>query len=44
MRIPAPDGPSLENPPDDVGVLGPKVSELVAQARANATMQGYDEK
>ena len=37
-------GPSLENPPDDVEVLGPKVSELVAQARPNATMQGYDEK
>jgi NAD(P)-dependent dehydrogenase (short-subunit alcohol dehydrogenase family) len=36
-------GPSLENPPDDVEVLGPKVSELVAQARPNATMQGYDE-
>ena len=37
-------GPSLENPPDDVAELGPKVSELVAQARANANMQGYDEK
>jgi NAD(P)-dependent dehydrogenase (short-subunit alcohol dehydrogenase family) len=37
-------GPSLENPPDDLDVLGPKVSELVAQARPNATMQGYDEK
>jgi NAD(P)-dependent dehydrogenase (short-subunit alcohol dehydrogenase family) len=37
-------GPSLENPPDDIDVLGPKVSELVAQARPNATMQGYDEK
>ena len=37
-------GPSLENPPDDVEVLGSKVSELVAQARPNATMQGYDEK
>jgi len=36
-------GPSLENPPDDVGELGPKVSELVAQARPNANMQGYDE-
>jgi NAD(P)-dependent dehydrogenase (short-subunit alcohol dehydrogenase family) len=36
-------GPSLENPPDDVVELGPKVSELVAQARPNATMQGYDE-
>jgi NAD(P)-dependent dehydrogenase (short-subunit alcohol dehydrogenase family) len=37
-------GPSLENPPDDVAELGPKVSELVAQARPNANMQGYDEK
>ena len=36
-------GPSLENPPDDVAELGPKVSELVAQARPNANMQGYDE-
>jgi NAD(P)-dependent dehydrogenase (short-subunit alcohol dehydrogenase family) len=37
-------GPSLENPPDDLGELGPKVSELVAQARPNANMQGFDEK
>jgi NAD(P)-dependent dehydrogenase (short-subunit alcohol dehydrogenase family) len=37
-------GPSLENPPDDVAELGPKVSELVAQARPNANMQGYDQK
>src|SRR5688572_25750275 len=37
-------GPSLENPPDDIEELGPKVAELVAQARANANMQGYDEK
>jgi NAD(P)-dependent dehydrogenase (short-subunit alcohol dehydrogenase family) len=36
-------GPSLESPPDDVAELGPKVSELVAQARANANMQGFDE-
>jgi len=36
-------GPSLENPPDDVAELGPKVSGLVAQARANANMQGYDQ-
>ena len=36
-------GPSIENPPDDVAELGPKVSELVAQARANANMQGFDE-
>jgi NAD(P)-dependent dehydrogenase (short-subunit alcohol dehydrogenase family) len=37
-------GPTLENPPDDLEELGPKVSELVAQARPNANMQGYDEK
>ena len=37
-------GPSLENPPDDLAELGPKVSALVEQARANANMQGYDEK
>ena len=37
-------GPSLENPPDDVAELGSKVSELVAQARPNANMQGYDQK
>jgi NAD(P)-dependent dehydrogenase (short-subunit alcohol dehydrogenase family) len=37
-------GPSLEHPPDDVAELGPKVSELVAQARPNANMQGYDQK
>jgi NAD(P)-dependent dehydrogenase (short-subunit alcohol dehydrogenase family) len=36
-------GPSLENPPDDVEELGPKVSELVGKARPNANMQGYDE-
>ena len=36
-------GPTLENPPDDLSVLGPKVSELVAQARPNANMQGFDE-
>ena len=36
-------GPSLENPTDDVAELGPKISELVAQARPNANMQGYDE-
>ncbi|MGK2949352.1 MAG: SDR family oxidoreductase [Acidimicrobiales bacterium] len=37
-------GPTLENPTDDVEELGPKVMELVAQARPNANMQGYDEK
>jgi NAD(P)-dependent dehydrogenase (short-subunit alcohol dehydrogenase family) len=37
-------GPSLENPPDDLEELGPKVTDLVAQARPNANMQGYDQK
>jgi NAD(P)-dependent dehydrogenase (short-subunit alcohol dehydrogenase family) len=36
-------GPSLEDPPDDVEALGPKVSELVEKARPNANMMGYDE-
>jgi NAD(P)-dependent dehydrogenase (short-subunit alcohol dehydrogenase family) len=36
-------GPSLENPPDDVEELGPKVRELVDKARPNANMQGFDE-
>ncbi len=36
-------GPSLEHPPDDVEELGPKVAELVAKARPNANMQGFDE-
>jgi NAD(P)-dependent dehydrogenase (short-subunit alcohol dehydrogenase family) len=36
-------GPSLELPTDDPVELGPQVSELVAQARPNANMQGYDE-
>jgi hypothetical protein len=37
-------GPTLENPTDDPVELGAKVSELVAQARPNANMFGYDEK
>ena len=37
-------GPTLENPTDDPVELGPKVAELVAQARPNANMFGYDEK
>jgi NAD(P)-dependent dehydrogenase (short-subunit alcohol dehydrogenase family) len=37
-------GPTLENPTDDPTELGAKVSELVAQARPNANMFGYDEK
>jgi NAD(P)-dependent dehydrogenase (short-subunit alcohol dehydrogenase family) len=36
-------GPSLEHPTDDPAELGPQVSELVAQARPNANMQGFDE-
>jgi NAD(P)-dependent dehydrogenase (short-subunit alcohol dehydrogenase family) len=36
-------GPTVEHPPDDVAELGPKISELVSQARPNANMQGYDE-
>jgi NAD(P)-dependent dehydrogenase (short-subunit alcohol dehydrogenase family) len=36
-------GPSLEHPTDDPVELGPQVSELVAQARPNANMQGFDE-
>ncbi len=36
-------GPTLKDPPDDLSELGPLVSDLVAQARPNANMQGYDE-
>jgi NAD(P)-dependent dehydrogenase (short-subunit alcohol dehydrogenase family) len=36
-------GPSLEHPTDDPVELRPQVSELVAQARPNANMQGFDE-
>ena len=36
-------GPSLEDPTDDPSELGPLVDELVAKARPNANMQGYDE-
>jgi NAD(P)-dependent dehydrogenase (short-subunit alcohol dehydrogenase family) len=36
-------GPSLENPTDDPAELGPLVDDLVAKARPNANMQGYDE-
>jgi NAD(P)-dependent dehydrogenase (short-subunit alcohol dehydrogenase family) len=36
-------GPTLEGPPDDVAELGPQITELVAKARPNANMQGYDE-
>jgi len=36
-------GPSIESPTDDPTELGSQISELVAQARPNANMQGYDE-
>ena len=36
-------GPSIENPTDDLSVLGPQITEIVAKARPNANMQGYDE-
>jgi NAD(P)-dependent dehydrogenase (short-subunit alcohol dehydrogenase family) len=36
-------GPSIENPTDDPVELGPQISEIVAKARPNANMQGYDE-
>jgi NAD(P)-dependent dehydrogenase (short-subunit alcohol dehydrogenase family) len=37
-------GPSIENPDADPEVLGHAVLDLVAQARPNANMMGYDEK
>jgi NAD(P)-dependent dehydrogenase (short-subunit alcohol dehydrogenase family) len=36
-------GPTIENPTDDPAELGAQVEELVAKARPNANMQGYDE-
>jgi NAD(P)-dependent dehydrogenase (short-subunit alcohol dehydrogenase family) len=36
-------GPTIENPTDDVAELGPQISEIVAQARPNANMNGFDE-
>jgi hypothetical protein len=36
-------GPTIENPTDDVVELGPQISEIVAKARPNANMNGYDE-
>ncbi|HEV7763014.1 MAG TPA: SDR family oxidoreductase [Acidimicrobiales bacterium] len=36
-------GPTIENPDDDPAVLGQAVIDLVAQARPNANMFGYDE-
>ena len=37
-------GPSVEDPDDDPEVLGHAVLDLVAQARPNVGMSGYDEK
>jgi NAD(P)-dependent dehydrogenase (short-subunit alcohol dehydrogenase family) len=37
-------GPSIEHPDDDPEVLGQAVLDLVAQARPNANMAGFDEK
>jgi NAD(P)-dependent dehydrogenase (short-subunit alcohol dehydrogenase family) len=37
-------GPTIEKPDDDPEVLGHAVVDLVAQARPNANMFGYDEK
>ncbi len=36
-------GPSIDNSTDDPVELGPQISEIVAKARPNANMQGYDE-
>ncbi len=36
-------GPSIDNPDDDPEILGHAVADLVAQARPNADMFGYDE-
>jgi NAD(P)-dependent dehydrogenase (short-subunit alcohol dehydrogenase family) len=36
-------GPTIENPTDDVAELGPQISEIVAKARPNANMNGFDE-
>ncbi len=36
-------GPTLEHPINDPEALGSELSQLVAQARPNADMQGYDE-
>ena len=37
-------GPTIDHPDDDPEVLGHAVADLVAQARPNANMFGYDEK
>lgn len=36
-------GPTEENPTDDPAALGPVVRRLVAEARPNANMSGYDQ-
>ncbi len=36
-------GPTIENPTDDVAELGPQITEIVAKARPNANMNGFDE-
>ena len=36
-------GPTIDNPTDDLAVLGPQISEIVAKARPNANMNGFDE-
>jgi NAD(P)-dependent dehydrogenase (short-subunit alcohol dehydrogenase family) len=36
-------GPTIDNPTDDPVELGPQITEIVAKARPNANMQGYDE-
>ena len=36
-------GPTIEFPTDDVADLGPQISEIVAKARPNADMNGFDE-
>jgi NAD(P)-dependent dehydrogenase (short-subunit alcohol dehydrogenase family) len=36
-------GPTIDNPTDDLSVLGPQISEIVAKARPNANMNGFDE-
>jgi NAD(P)-dependent dehydrogenase (short-subunit alcohol dehydrogenase family) len=36
-------GPTIENPTDDPAELGAQVADLVAKARPNANMFGYDE-
>jgi NAD(P)-dependent dehydrogenase (short-subunit alcohol dehydrogenase family) len=37
-------GPTIDMPTDDVAELGPQITEIVAKARPNADMNGFDEK